>query len=228
VAPVYAMRSPLAKPVAPACRMETVSDALPYVRQNLRRNPFGELDLETRAALAVAEVGELIALLGTPGRVIQLLGGSGRGKTTFLLAVRDRFPGAPYLEIRQGERGRIPHGHPLFVDDVHLLPAGQRKRLFGRRASFVVCTHEDLSAELESYGLRVTRIRPAERLSAEALERIFRRRIEAARRGLGPVPWVSRDTVQSLIRQHGENVRAMELALYEGVQRLREVGDVQL
>jgi hypothetical protein len=208
--------------------METVSDALPYVRQNLRRNPFGELDLETRAALAVADVEELVALLGTPGRVIQLLGGSGRGKTTLLLAIRDRFPGAPYLKIREGERAKIPQSHPLFVDDVQLLPARQRKRLFGRRISFVVCTHEDLSVELESYGLRVTCIRPAERLSPEALEQAFRRRIEAARRGLGPVPWVSRDTVESLIRRHGEDVRAMELALYEGVQRLREVRDVQV
>jgi len=208
--------------------METVSDALPYASQNLRRNPFGELDLETRAALAVAEVEDLVVFLGTPGHVIQVLGGSGRGKTTLLLAIRERFPGAPYLEIRQGERPEIPHSHPLFVDDVHLLPARQRKRLFGRRVSFVVCTHEDLSVELGRYGLRVTRIRPAERLSAEALEQIFRRRIEAARRGPGPVPWVSRDTVESLIRRHGEDVRAMELALYDGVQRLKEVRDVQV
>jgi hypothetical protein len=208
--------------------METVSDALSYVRQNLRRNPFGELDLEARAALAVAEVDELVTLLGTPGRVVQLLGGSGRGKTTLLLAIRERFPGSPYVVMRQGERARIPHGHPLFVDDVHLLPPRRRQRLFGRRVSFVVCTHEDLSDELGGYGLRVSRIRPAERLSAEALERIFRRRIEAARRGTGPVPSVSRDTVESLIERHGEDVRAMELALYEGVQQLREVGDVQV
>ena len=204
------------------------NDRLPYARLNLRRNPFGELDLAARAELAVAEVGELVRLLKAPGQVVQLLGEGGRGKTTLLLAIRARFPGTPYVKILEGERPRIPKSHPLFLDDVQLLSPRQRRRLFRRPVSFAVVTHVDLSVELERLGLRVTSVWPARLLDAEALERVFNRRVEAARRGPGPVPWVSRDTVKKLIQEHGEDVRAMELVLYEGIQRMREVGHVEV
>jgi hypothetical protein len=206
----------------------TVADALPYAELNLRRNPFGELDRTARAELAVAEVAPLAAVLATPGHLVQLLGESGRGKTTLLLALRARFPAAPYVKILQLERPRLPHGHPLFVDDAHVLPARRRQRLFRRHASFAITSHVDLSEEAELLGLQVTSVRPAHRLDGDVLARIFSLRIEAARRAPGPVPSVSRSTVERLVRRHGEDVRAMELALYEGVQRLKEVGDVQV
>jgi hypothetical protein len=205
-----------------------VSLALPYRRLNLRRNPFGELDLATRAELAVAEVRELVDRIDGPGAVIQLLGGSGRGKTTLMLAIRARFPSAPYVKVLEAGATRIPHGHPLFLDDAHLLTPRRRKRLFARAVSFVIATHVDLSLELEGLGLQVTSLRPAQRLDATTLELVFRRRLEAMRRAPGPIPRVRRDTVERLVAAHGEDVRAMEWALYEGIQRLEEVGDVEV
>jgi hypothetical protein len=67
-----------------------------------------------------------------------------------------------------------------------------------------------------------------DRLDVAALEQVFRRRVEAARRAPGPLPCVPREVVERLVRRHGEDVRAMELALYEGVQRLMEVGNVEV
>ncbi len=204
------------------------ADRLPYARLNLRRNPFGDLDLDTRAELAVAEVADLVRQLATRGQVVQLLGEGGRGKTTLLLAIRAHFPGTPYVKIREGERSRIPRSDPLFLDDAQLLSRRKRRRVFRRPASFAIVSHVDLGPELEALGLRVTRVWPAARLDVPALERVFGRRVEAARRGPGPIPWVSRDTVLKLIQRHGEDVRAMELTLYEAVQRMKEVGDVEV
>jgi hypothetical protein len=205
-----------------------VPDALPYARLNLRRNPFGELDLATRAGLAVAEVRPLAAALVEPGHVVQFLGESGRGKTTLLVALRSRFPAAPYVKIPVTGRARLPRGHPLFVDDAQLLSPRRLRRLFGRRASFAITSHVDLSVEGEQPGLRWTTVRPAEHLDEETLARIFGLRVEAARRAPGPVPRVPRETVEKLIGFHGEDVRAMELTLYEAIQRLREVGNVEV
>jgi hypothetical protein len=204
------------------------ADRLPYAHLNLRRNPFGELDLDSRAELAVADVAELVLKLATPGQVVQLLGEGGRGKTTLLLALRAHFPGTPYVKIREGERPRIPRSDPLFLDDVQLLSPRKRRRVFRRRVSFAIVSHVDLQAELEALGLRVTSVWPAARLDAAVLQRVFGLRVEAARRGPGRVPRVSRDTVLKLIKRHGGNVRAMELTLYEAVQRMKEVGDVEV
>jgi hypothetical protein len=202
--------------------------SLPYAHLNLRRNPFGELEAEERAELAVAEVGSLVARVRRPGAAVQLLGPSGSGKTTWLLAIRRHFPGAPFVKVHERVRTRVPSGHPLFVDDAHLLPPRQRRRLLSRPISFILCTHLDLAQELAALGLEAVTVTPGGSLSAELLEVAFARRVEAARRGPGAVPRVPRTTVERLLAGCGGDVRSMELALYQAVVRLRECGDVQV
>lgn len=201
---------------------------LPYARLNLRRNPFGELEPEERAELAVTGVEGLAERLRRPGVAVQLLGDSGCGKTTHLLALRRRFLDAPFVKVIQGVRTRVPAGYPVFVDDAHLLPPAQRLRLFRRSASFVLTTHRDLSAELERRGLEPVVVRPAETLDAQRLERLVHLRIEAARRGPGRVPRVPRAAVEELLRRHGDDVRSMEQVLYGAFVDLKECGDVEL
>lgn len=201
---------------------------LPYAHLNLRRNPYGELAAETRARVAVVEVGDLAERLRCPGVVVQLLGDSGCGKTTHLLALYLRFPGAPFVTALEGVRSRVPQGHPLFVDDVHLLPRRQRLRLFRRPVSFVVTTHRDLTPEVEDCGLQTRLVRPAEGLDADRLERLLNLRVEAARRGAGPLPRVPRGAAEELLRRFGHDVRGMERVLYDAFASLKECGDAQV
>jgi hypothetical protein len=201
---------------------------LPYARLNLRRNPFGELGRDERAALAVVEVGDLAERLERPGIAVQLLGGSGCGKTTWLLALRRRFAAAPFVKVVEGVRTRVPRGHPVFVDDAHLLPPARRRRLLRRRASFVLTTHVDLEPELQRCGLEPLTVRPAATQGAERLERAFALRVEAARRGPGPLPRVPRSAVEELARRFGDDVRSMEQELYHAFVALEEVRDVEV
>jgi hypothetical protein len=204
---------------------------LAYGHLNLRRNPFGELPLAERAPLAVVDLEShlephLLAL-GAGGFALQFLGDKGTGKTSHLLAIGLRFPGAPYIHIPEGERPRtFPPGEPLFLDEAQRVPSRARREIFRTRRSLVLGTHRDFRGELEGAGLRVVTIIPAAIQSAGRLATIFDRRIESARRGPGPLPGVSHATIDRLRVQHGPNVRAMEDELFEHFLSLAEIGDV--
>ena len=60
------------------------------------------------------------------------------------------------------------------------------------------------------------------------LPALLHRRIDWARRGPGPVPQVPDETLDRLLHRFGDDVRAMERALYASVQRMTEVGDVEV
>jgi len=148
-------------------------DCLPFAHLNLCRNPFGELPLDQRAALAVVDVDRFVGRLKRPGYAVQFLGDKGRGKTTHLLAIRQHFPEAPYLHIGEGERPRIPRGHPLMIDEIQRLPRWRRRWVFRRPVSLVIGTHEDVSAELLRAGFEVDSIEAAAPLDAERLHEIL-------------------------------------------------------
>lgn len=201
---------------------------LPYARLNLRRNPFGELEPEERARLAVTAVDGIAKRLRRPGLAVQLLGGPGCGKTTHLLALLRRFVGAPFVKVFEGVQVRIPRGHPLFLDDAHLLPAARLRRALRRPASFVLTSHVDLAAEIERCGLEALTVGPAEAHDADLLGRVFAVRVEAARRGPGPLPRVPRAAVEELVRRFGSDVRSMEHCLYRAFVTLGGVRDVEV
>lgn len=202
---------------------------LPYAHLNLRRNPFGELNRSERRLLAVAGIDELAERLDEPGLVVQLIGGSGRGKTSQLLALHRHFSAAAFVKIRPGENLRGARGHPLFIDDAHMLSPQRRRRLFGRTgSSFAITTHDDLSAEIAELGLRCESRWPGSLICPPFLDYIFSRRIEAARRRQGPLPRVSRNTIEDLIEHWGHDVRSMELDLYRAIERMEEMTDVEV
>jgi len=202
------------------------STSLPFSHLNLRRNPFGELDLSAWAELAVVDVDRLVPRLREPGSAVQLTGDKGRGKTTHMLAIMRHFPGAVYVHVGENERPRILHGHPLFVDEIQRLPRRTRRRIFRRPVSLCLGTHEDLSSELARAGFEVHTLEVGGALDAGRLRRILNRRIEAARRGSGPLPQVRIQTAQALIDRFGDDVRAIQWQVYDLFQDLPGIQDV--
>src|SRR6185436_10306251 len=110
----------------------------------------------------VVELEEHLSSLAQPGYALQILGDAGRGKSTFLHALRRNFPESVYLYVGEGERPALPRGHPFLLDEAQRVPRAQRARLFRRPGvSFALGSHEDLAEELRAAGLRVTTVRPA-------------------------------------------------------------------
>jgi hypothetical protein len=206
----------------------TVS-GLAFEALNLQRNPFGELEARERAALAVVEPAllEQARELRQARQALLFLGDCGRGKSTHLHAVHALHPDVPLTYVGPGERPRIPQAPVVFVDEVQRLSRRQRARLFRRRASFVLGSHENHGPELERAGLRMTTVRVGG-VDTRRLKHIVTRRIEAARRAPGPVPRVPRATLEALTRRFGDDLRAIEDHLYGVFQALEEVCDVEL
>jgi hypothetical protein len=185
--------------------------ALAYAHLNLRRNPFGELAPREAARLAVVDLERATALLRA-GSVVQLVAPPGHGKTTHLLA----------LQWEASLRGEL-----RCVDEIERLAPAARLGLWRAPGALAVATHADLSPEIRRAGRSVGTL-PVGRLTRERLTEMIERRIEAARRAPGIVPRVPPATVASLLRGHGDDVRAIFAALYEAFQDLPEVNDVSL
>jgi hypothetical protein len=157
------------------------------------------------------------------------MGEKGRGKTTHLLAVRRRFPNAPYVHVGEDfltKRPRIPHGHPLFIDELQRVPPRRRRRIYRRPTSLVVGTHEDFHAELVAAGFDVETVHVGNSLDALRLREILNRRIEAARRGPGPLPQVNIETALALIDRFGDDLRAIQWHMYDLFQNLPGIQNV--
>jgi hypothetical protein len=203
--------------VAPALR-------LPFAHLNLRFNPFGEPSREERARLAVVDLPEL-----RPGDPVQLIGDSGRGKTTHLLALRARHEGALYRKLHDGEDlGRAPEwpraGSIFLLDEAQRLAPRALRGLLRLPLTLALGTHHDLSPAADR-ALRTVRV---DAIDVARLRAIVARRIEWARRAPGPVPVVDDGVLAALIARHGSDIRAVEGTLYEAVQRMEEPGHVEV
>lgn len=193
---------------------------LPFAHLNLRFNPFGEPTAADWAELAVVDLPEL-----RPGDPVQLIGESGRGKTTHLLALRSRHPSAVYERLQEGmDRCTIPPNGVFLLDEAQRLRPRLVRQIAGSRASIAFGTHNDL----QPIAGRPMRTIAVDVVDAARLRRIVDRRMEWARRARGPVPFVSDRAIATLIARHGSDVRAMIGALYEAVQRMEEPADVQV
>ncbi len=197
---------------------------LPFEQLNLRWNPFGEPAPEDIASLAVVDVEAYVERLRSPGFAVQYLGEAGRGKSTHLMALHRFFPDMPYLRFPENTRiPRIPHAPVLFLDETQRLPRGLRRRIFSRRGSFVIGTHEDHSAELAQAHVETVSILLSG-MTAERLVQIIERRLEWARRGPGPLPRLSDSKITWLIEAFGDDLSAILGCLYEEFQALQGGG----
>jgi hypothetical protein len=193
---------------------------LPFAHLNLRFNPFGEAGLDERPSLAVVDVPALL-----PGDVVQFVGASGRGKTTHLLALRARHPGAAYERLDEGQdrcRCRVSASVLLLLDEAQRLRPSLLRLLLRREGPVALGTHVDLSAAAR----RPIPTILLRRLDVPKLRRIVERRIAWARRADGPVPEVPDAALRALIERHGDDVRAIEGTLYDAIQYMKEPGPV--
>jgi hypothetical protein len=200
--------------------------SLSFAQLNLRRNPFGEMELADRAELAVVDVDRWIQRLHSPGFAVQFLGQRGNGKTTHLLAIKRRIARAAYVHVGEGQQPRAPRSHPLLIDEIQRLSPRRRRRVFRRQISLAVAGHEDLGAELSAAGYDVETVCVASTVDAQRVHEILNRRIDFVRRGPGPIPQVTLETAQTMVDQFGGNVRAIEGHIYLLFQQLEEVRHV--
>lgn len=200
--------------------MQVMHLALPFAHLNLRWNPFGEPAREERAALAVVDLPEL-----RPGDVVQFVGPCGRGKSTHLLALAARHPGARLERVPLGcDRFEGPVTEPFLLDEADRVRPGLLRRLLETAPTLAIGAHEDLSG-LSSRPLRTIRVGG---LTAAKLRAVVDRRIEWARRGPGPVPRVSDASLARLIDRHGDHLRGIENHLYDRLQTMEGPDDVQV
>jgi hypothetical protein len=195
----------------------------------LRFNPFGERPLAERSALAIVDIQDDLAFLRRERAALVFRAHPGRGKTTHLLALRAALdPQAPYVHLREGEAiPKIPAAPLLFIDELQRLPISERWRLFQNPGRLVIGTHSEHRAGL-LLSRRPVRLRRLRGLDAARLRAIVERRIESARRSVGPVPELDDLTLNALIRRHGDSVRAIEHELYELFQTLAAPGRISL
>jgi hypothetical protein len=199
--------------------------SLPFAHLNLRWNPFGELDEQTRVKAAVVDTETLVRHLGQPGRAVQLLGRCGRGKTTTLLALTRRVPDALYVRAWADRPLEIRPCGVLLLDEADTLSWWRRYRILRHSRCVALATHRDLTRSLRLAGLVPLTVRVGG-VEEDRLHAMLNRRIACARRGAGPIPRIGRGAVRILIDRHGDDLRAMEIALYERFQALQEAGDV--
>jgi hypothetical protein len=179
---------------------------------------------EERAELAVVDVDGWLAELARERTALQFLGPCGHGKTTHLLALERALPAAVYVYLPEdGPQPSIPRTRPLILDEAQRLSRWQRRRVFGEPGPLILGSHEDHTAELARAGYRVVNEHVAQQASPERLRELLNRRIEAARSGFGPLPWIEEARAAELHRRFGANIREIERFLYdEFQQRMQE------
>lgn len=201
---------------------------LAFAALNLRRNPFGCVDPDEEAGLAVVDVGPAAAFLGdsaSPGRrAVQILGPPGAGKSTHLRALARRRPGDPVWawSAEDGWPPSPPPDGPLFVDDAQVLSRGDLARALRRRRRVALATQGCRARGLRRLGFETLTLAVPAMVDPGHLEAVVGRRLDAARRGAGPVPRPDRAHLESLLHRHGPDLRAILADLYRWVQQSAE------
>lgn len=215
----------------------TISDPhwMPWASVNLRRNPFGELTEEERADVAVVDVDPIVRFLDdhkfldSRKRAVQLIGDCGRGKTTRMLVLKNRFSNGTYVYLPEDTPcPAIAMGDPLLIDEAQRLPRRVRRQIWQAGLPMVLSTHRDLNRSLVRFGYRVLTIQIGDGNNADLVHRALNRRIEASRLHDGPVPVLPIHVADQLVARFGTNLRAIEHFLYEQLQRqVDEYGQVR-
>lgn len=192
-----------------------------YRHLNLAFNPFGELDRDERVALASVEINHLVEWVEQQGNALQLLADHGRGKSTHLLALHQRLTDIPYIQLLPDQVAIWQDSSRYCIDSIENLSLWQRWKIYRRFDSIAVTSHRDLSREMRLAGFNVKTLIISTTCTDKLLE-IFNRRLSYARLDNQSFPTIKRQQVMDLQQQFGDDIRAMEYALYEHFYHLKE------
>jgi hypothetical protein len=198
----------------------------PFSRLGLTRNPFGSLTNAERQATLVLPP-DLFELVGNHQRV-QIMGERGRGKTMLLFALcrhyeqhgeRILYEGLP--EGKKRYRATRTQMDSFALDEAQRLDwwgRRQLRRLLPHLKRALIGTHRDMAALLGGDGQPVLTLQAAEFMSVTHLDILLARRINyfAERE---TYTTLAPDTAAYLAATFGDDVRAMEMRLYEVFQQ---------
>jgi hypothetical protein len=191
----------------------------PFHFYNLRRNPFGELERNERAELAVTVLDPWLEFLRHPSSVLQFVGDCGRGKSTHLLAIEKHLSPVSFVYIPEdGPRPKLPQTRPLIVDEAQRLSLWQRRKLGKFGGPIVIGSHIDHTREFERCKLNVQTVFVAELVTPDRIQLILNKRIESSRLNIGTIPTISGKFALRLHQQFGSDLRGMEHYLYNEFQ----------
>ncbi len=190
---------------------------LPYAKQNLRYNPFGELDRQDRIDLAIprCDFDEVTRFVLMDKSAVQFIGEMGSGKSTHLLLLASQLPQFGYLHLPVDQSRIVLPKEFLLVDEAQRIPRLQVKSLFQQANHILLGTHRCFEKRLLRLGFQVKTINLDLLPNDQWLQSAFQRRIDRARRSDRTVPQIQLSTVLKLRNKFGNNIRAMERQLYE-------------
>lgn len=205
----------------------------PFHALGFRCNPFRALTKEEWAQVAVLPE-ELTPILDSNFVHIQILGETGRGKTTTLLGMAAYFSrqkrrwAYEYLPPGQDKLQTNPKGLEVFLlDEFQRLNRRQQQKLLAiisklpeSEFQLIMGSHKDLASLFEKYDLPLATI-SLERVSPAHLAAILERRLAFFSLDETSGVAFSADAVHYLQKTYGSNLRAMELFLYNVFQDLQ-------
>ncbi|MGI9516662.1 MAG: hypothetical protein ACR2NP_06445 [Pirellulaceae bacterium] len=197
---------------------------LPYAALNLRYNPFGELTRGQRLETAVprCDLDSILEFLVPERRAVQFMGPAGSGKSTHLFCLADGLPKFCYVHLPEAKKREVPAREDLMIDEAQRLRRRPRMRLWRSARRIVLGTHVDLDRSLTSCGFSVRTIRLDQQPTATWLQQTVNQKLMVARRTEAPLASMNDATAVKLLREFGNNVRAIDRYLYERFQQFEE------
>ncbi len=182
-------------------------------------NPFGGLTEEENLQTLVPQfdLDEIQQLIQNPEpKIIEFYGRKGRGKTTHLRALHQRFPEQPivFLNKQKKDFNFEEWDDPiLFVDSIHYLNPIRRHSLYKTFSTILLTSHwcrkiEYKLAAKPSYHFRFGR------KNFRDLEAIVEKRIKEICPQSAQVE-IPRETLRQQFRKHGDNYRLTLNSLYD-------------
>ena len=197
-----------------------------YAPLGLARNPFGSLTPDETAAVAVVDTADILNMLGTPGRAVQIIAPRGRGKTTHLRAIEREHPDAAYVYFPQRFRGlnrhpAVPAADLLILDEAQRIPRCIERKIFATETPLLLGTHWSVAKRLRRFGYEVQTRRLCDHEDSSVTERLVDNRLRLAALGDAEpaIIWTTGDA-QRLHQRFAGRHRAMIHYLYQRVERL--------
>lgn len=194
---------------------------------SLRTNPFAGLDDQDIEAVLLPKPfsKEIYEDLCSPQKLmIELCGRKGRGKTTHLRFLHNRFPGSPLIYLNKNNGKSIDlkaKGGPIFIDSIHHLSFKQRQRMYRETEKVIFTTHISRKAEALMAGVALKSYRFSG-LTDINLKEIILRRIEYTNPEYTETDIIlNQPFIDRLLRVYNDDYRGILNFLYYCVKQQR-------